>query len=67
MSCIKAKLSPKKPFPKYVKSELEEYFQCRLIENFLLNSTLLVYLQVPHCVVPDPLADPIMLLKQLGK
>lgn len=72
MSCIQVRLSPKKHFPKYVKSELEEYFQCRFIQNCLLTSVSgicfeIVYLQVPHCVVPDPLADAIMLLEQLGK
>lgn len=66
MPCIQVKLNPKKHFPKYVKSESEECFQCRFIQNCLLTSALLIYFQVPHCVVPDPLADAIMLLKPLG-
>lgn len=63
MSFFQVKLSPKKHFPKYVKSESEVCFQCRFIQNCILTSALLVYLQVPDCVVLHPLADAIMLLK----
>lgn len=66
MYCIQVKLSPKKHFPKYVRSESEECFRGRFIQNCLPTPALLVYLQVPCCVAPDPLADAIMVLKQLG-
>lgn len=51
MSCIQVKPSPRKHFPKYVKSESEECFQCRFIHNCLLISAfrcLTVWFLIPQ-------------------